>query len=179
MIPIVAQLLAQGLSVLGGAVMAKGKEVVEDKLGIKLPDSLTPEDALKLKQLEFQHEEWLITQAQSAKTQELGETKMYLDDVSNARSMQVAALAQSDIFAKRFVYYFAIGWSLATMLYIFGITFLGVPKDNVRFADTILGFMLGTLIATMIQFFFGSSKSSQAKDEALQAMTRQVLGGTK
>lgn len=62
MLPIVTQLLASGLGILGNAVLAKGKEVVEDKLGVKLPDALTGEEAIKLKQLEFQHEEWLLNQ---------------------------------------------------------------------------------------------------------------------
>lgn len=62
MIPIIAALVEQGLGILAGAVMAKGKAVVEDKLGVKLPESISPEQALQLKQLEFQHEEWLIGQ---------------------------------------------------------------------------------------------------------------------
>jgi hypothetical protein len=35
----------------------------------------------------------------------------------------------------------------------------------VRFADTILGFILGTVIATMLNFWFGSSIGSKEKDK--------------
>ncbi len=63
MVPLVAALLQQGLSILGGAVLAKGKEAVEEKLGIKLPDGdkpLDPAQVVDLKKAEMQHEEWLI-----------------------------------------------------------------------------------------------------------------------
>jgi hypothetical protein len=36
MIPIVAALVQQGLGMLANAVMAKGQDVVEQKLGVKL-----------------------------------------------------------------------------------------------------------------------------------------------
>jgi hypothetical protein len=39
----------------------------------------------------------------------------------------------------------------------------------VRFADTILGFMLGTVVATILNFFLGSSAGSKEKTEALAA----------
>jgi hypothetical protein len=63
MAPLIAALLQQGLSILGGAVLAKGKEAVEEKLGIKLPDGdkpLDPAQVVELKKAEMQHEEWLI-----------------------------------------------------------------------------------------------------------------------
>ncbi len=91
-------------------------------------------------------------------------------DIANARAMQVAALQQEDVFAKRFVYYFATAWSLAAIVYIGCITFCVIPPANMRYADTCLGFVLGTLVATIINFFFGSSRSSQRKDAALGSM---------
>ncbi len=62
--PIVATLLANGLGILGNAVLAKGKEVIEEKTGIKLPDGdqpLTAAQVADLKRTEMQHEEFLIT----------------------------------------------------------------------------------------------------------------------
>ena len=73
-------------------------------------------------------------------------------------------------FNRRFLAYFAVWLSVAAMAYVAAVTFGNVPKDNARFADTVLGFILGTILATPIAFFYGSSKSSQAKDQALQAM---------
>jgi hypothetical protein len=71
MLPIIAALFEQGLGVLGNAVLAKGQQVVEDKLGIKLPTSMSPEQTIQLKQLEFQHEEWLINVTIQQREQEL------------------------------------------------------------------------------------------------------------
>jgi len=71
-------------------------------------------------------------------------------------------------FNRRFLAYFAVGLCLSAMAYVAAITFLPLPKDNARFADTVLGFILGTVMATPIAFFYGSSKSSQVKDQALR-----------
>lgn len=62
MIPaLLAPLLTQGLSLIGNAVMAKGKEWVEDKTGVNLDGTpLSEADTLKLKQYEMDHEEELM-----------------------------------------------------------------------------------------------------------------------
>lgn len=73
-------------------------------------------------------------------------------------------------FNRRFLAYFAVGLCLAAMAYVAAITFMPIPKENARFADTVLGFILGTVLATPISFFYGSTKSSQAKDKALQEL---------
>lgn len=86
-------------------------------------------------------------------------------DRSDARAMQVAALAQSDKFSKRFVYYLAAFWSVVGSGYLFAVTFIVYPETNTRIVDTITGFLLGTIVATIIQFFFGSSSGSKAKDK--------------
>ena len=90
---------------------------------------------------------------------------MAYGDTANARAMQVAALQQEDLFSKRFIYVFATFWSLFAAGYIAFITFGHIPEDNQRFADTILGFLLGTVVATILQFFFGSSMGSKEKDK--------------
>lgn len=90
--------------------------------------------------------------------------RMAYSDTANARHMQEIALQQDDKFAKRFVYWFAICWSIFSACYIVGITFADIPAQNQRYADTILGFLLGTVIATMFQFFLGSSIGSKTKD---------------
>ena len=79
--------------------------------------------------------------------------------------MQKVALQQDDVFSKRFVMYLTIFWSAAAVLYIGFVTFGDIPTANVRFADTILGFLLGTVIATMLNFWLGSSIGSKEKDK--------------
>ena len=64
MIPILGALLGtlaeNGLGLLSSAIQAKGKEVVEKTLGVKIPDNPTPEDVAKLRQMQFDHEERLL-----------------------------------------------------------------------------------------------------------------------
>lgn len=87
---------------------------------------------------------------------ELDLYQLALADVADARDMQQSALGQSDGVAKRFIYYFAWYWSVITCIYIGCITFADIPKENIRFADLVLGFLLGTIIATIVQFLYGS-----------------------
>lgn len=63
MLPIVQALAAQGLTLLANAVMAKGKEVVEEKLGISLKPDATPEEMASYRKAEMEHEEFLISAA--------------------------------------------------------------------------------------------------------------------
>lgn len=56
MAPLVQMLFSQGLNLLGNAVLAKGKEVVEEKLGVKI-EQAKPEE---LRRLEIEHEEFLV-----------------------------------------------------------------------------------------------------------------------
>lgn len=112
--------------------------------------SADPDAALKLAQIDL--ETMKVEQANTA----------------DARAMQVAALQQSDVFSKRFPMYLTAFWSLCAAVYIGFITFSIIPEPNVRFADTILGFILGTVIATMLNFWFGSSIGSKEKGEALR-----------
>lgn len=61
MIPaLIAPLLEHGLSLLGNAVLARGKDWVEQKTGVKLDAPMTPEQVAKLKQAEMEHEEELM-----------------------------------------------------------------------------------------------------------------------
>ena len=69
--------------------------------------------------------------------------------------------------AKNFIYLFAWFWSITSVLYFFSVTFIPMPQGSRDFANIILGFLLGTAVATIISFFYGSSKSSKDKTEAM------------
>lgn len=90
--------------------------------------------------------------------------RMAYGDTASARHMQEVALTQDDLFSKRFVYYLAAFWSVFSCAYIIIVSTVEIPQASVRFVDTILGFLLGTVVATIIQFFLGSSIGSKAKD---------------
>lgn len=97
----------------------------------------------------------------------------YLKDTQDARHMQVAALQQDDLFSKRFVYFFAAAWSLFAMIFMLIVTLGDIPKENVRMVDTILGFLLGTAIAGIFNFFLGTTFRSQKKDDTISNLSRK------
>jgi len=95
MIPIVASLLttlaSNGLGLLSSAIQAKGKQVVEDTLNIKIPDNPTPEDVAKLRQASYDHEERLL---------ELGIEKARLEQ-EELQALLAAKVAEDNNVTKR------------------------------------------------------------------------------
>jgi hypothetical protein len=157
MLPIIASivsgLIQNNMHKVADAVIDKGVDYVQDKLGIELkPEGeATKEDYAKLKEAAMKHEEFMA--------------EIDLKNMQGARDMQLKAMDSEDPLVRRFVYYFISFWSVLCAAYIGCITFLDIPEDNVRFADTILGFVLGTMVAAMFQFLLGSSLGSRKKDE--------------
>lgn len=137
----------------------KAIEVIKDKTGIDLSnkDKLSSDEIAKLKEFQEKNRDFLLAQI-----------KLANEDRANARDMQKEALKQDSWFAKNFIYLFASIWSIFAMAYIALITFYTIPQTSQRFADTILGFLLGTIVSAIIQFFFGSSLGSKNKDEILK-----------
>ena len=87
MIPIIASLLGtlaeNGLGLLSSAIQAKGKEVVENTLGVKISDNPSPEDVSKLRQLQFDHEENLLALGIEKAKLELEEMKVLATAAQN------------------------------------------------------------------------------------------------
>jgi hypothetical protein len=157
MLPIVASivsgLIQNNMHKVADAVIEKGVDYVQDKMGITLkPEGeATKEDYAKWNAEAAKHEEFMA--------------EMDLKNMEGARNMQLAAMQSDDPLVRRFVYYFIGGWSVLSATYIGFITFGEIPESNIRFADTILGFVLGTMVASMFQFLLGSSLGSRAKDK--------------
>ena len=95
MVPIVASLLttlaSNGLGLLSSAIQAKGKEVVENTLGVKIPDAPTTADVEKLRQLQYDHEERLL---------ELGIEKARVEQ-EELKALLAAQANQEDNVSKR------------------------------------------------------------------------------
>ena len=150
---IVSGLISNGLPKVADAVIDKGVDYVQDKLGIQLkPEGeATKEDYAKIQAEANRHEEFMAEND--------------LKNMQGARAMQEKAMDSDDPLVRRFVYYFVSFWSVLSATYIGFITFGEIPESNIRFADTILGFVLGTMVASMFQFLLGSSLGSRAKDK--------------
>jgi len=156
---IVSSLLQNNLPKVAQAVVDKGLDYVQEKTGIELKPDMSAEEVKALRESAMKHQEFMVEQANK--------------NTADARAMQIAALSQSDIFSKRYVMYLASFWSFTAVVYIFLITFTYIPETNIRFADTILGFLLGTVVATILNFFLGSSASSKEKTEVLAAELKE------
>jgi hypothetical protein len=150
---IVSGLIANNMHKVADAVIDKGVDYVQDKMGIQLkPEGeATKEDYAKWNAEAAKHEEFMA--------------EMDLKNMQGARDMQLKAMESEDPLVRRFVYFFIAGWSILSATYIGCITFIDIPDDNARFADTILGFVLGTMVASMFQFLLGSSLGSRTKDK--------------
>jgi hypothetical protein len=149
--------VAPGLAtVVAGPLGGMAVKAIAEKLGVEdTVESVTqaiqadPEAAAKLAEIDLKQFE--------------AEVK----DRDGARAMQIVALQQDDWLAKNFIYLFTAVWSVFAMMYFAFVTFGTVPESGVRMADTILGVLIGTVLTGFFNFFFGSSKSSKDKTEAL------------
>ena len=156
MIPILASLVGLGVDFVGDMIESHGEDLVTEGIkkvtGVDIGSGkkLSPGDIAKIKAMK------------------MDELELAMKNVANARNMQASALAQSDVFSKRFVYYYAIGITGFTFIYIFAITFLNIPEDSVRFADTVLGFLLGVGLSAIINFFYGSSYGNEEATKLLR-----------
>ena len=93
--PILQPLLANGLSLVANAVLAKGKKVVEDKLGVELKPDMSPEDLARIQIAQMEHEEELMRLRLEEDKLDLAELEMQLKDTGAARDREVA-IATSD-----------------------------------------------------------------------------------
>lgn len=149
--------VAPGLAtIVAGPLGGMAVKAIADKLGVSdTVEAVTaaiqadPEAAMKLAEID------------------LKQFELEVKDRDGARAMQVAALQQNDWFAKNFLYLFTSVWSIFAMGYFGWVTFGAVPASGVRMADTILGVLIGTVLTGFFNFFFGSSKGSQDKTNAL------------
>jgi hypothetical protein len=166
MIPLIAPILSllanKGLDLLSGAIEGgadKAIDFVAEKTGIdlKTKTSLSGAEIATLKELERLN-------TKDLQDFQIANKKLDMENTNSARDMQKSALDQPDNFSKRYIYHLATLWSVFSMLFISAIAFIPIPMENVRIVDTILGFMLGTIISAIINFFFGSSHSSKEKD---------------
>lgn len=96
-----------------------------------------------------------IKKIESAERVRLAEIEK--DDRIDARELQLAALNSDDTLVRRFIYLFSWFWAIASVLYFFAVTFLPMPVGGKDFALTILGFLLGTAVGTILSFWYGKS----------------------
>lgn len=179
MLPIVAALANAGLSILGNAVLAKGKQVVEEKLGVDLEDALkTDEGKAKLTELQFKHEEELTRLALQARELDLRATELDNKNTADARSAN-AAIAVSDQapwYQKALLPAMAVLMALGFFACFAALLSLSIMNihldDNSR---DVLIYAFGVLSAgfmAVMNFLFGSSAGSRDAQAAVVSVAK-------
>jgi hypothetical protein len=168
---IVQPLLANGLGLVANAVLAKGKKVVEDKLGVELKPDMSSEDLARIQIAQMEHEEELLRLKLEDNKLDLQELDMRLKDVDSARDRETAIATSKDapLLNKIVTPVLALA-ILALTFVLFGVVmFDSTPVEASR--KDILIYVLGVLsaIATQIvSYYFGSSQGSKDKGEQLK-----------
>lgn len=178
MAPLIAGLLGQGLNLLANAALAKGKEFVEEKTGIKLDDvaagkPMSQEIAAQLKIKEMEHEEELLKIRQEDNKLDAYIQEMFLKDRQDARSRDVEYVkagrnnTRGDVLA-----YSAIG---SLILCIFLLFVAKVPPESRDLLLVTLGALVA-IVKDVFGFEFGSSKGSERNAQAVSDMLKNGAG---
>lgn len=171
MIPVVAALLQNGLSLLGNAVLAKGQKWVEEKTGVKLSPEMTPEQVTALKQAEMQHEEELLRLRLEDNKLGIAALELGLKDTADARDREVkiATAPDAPLLNKVITPVLALAVILLTFGLFAVVMFDATPVESSR--KDVLIYVLGVLSAVSTQvasYYFGSSAGSATKNETIR-----------
>ena len=171
LLPIIQPLLANGLGLVANAVLAKGKKVVEEKLGVELKPDMSPEDVAKIQIAAMEHEQELMRLRIEENKLDLAELELRLKDVDSARDRETAIATSKDapLLNKIVTPVLALGVIALTFILFGVVMFDDTPVEASR--KDILIYVLGVLsaIATQIvSYYFGSSQGSKDKADQLK-----------
>lgn len=172
--PLISKLMENGLTLLGNAVMAKGKDVIETKLGVKLEDNLSPEMVLQLKHLEIEHEEYLIEASLKQRDQELKQQALDNENTASARDMnaKIQMSSEAHVFAKLAPYILDFVIIIATLALAFLLFTRAIPTENKEIANIAFGALLA-MCGTILNFHRGTSSQSRTKDDTILHLSKE------
>ena len=168
---ILTPLLGNGLNLVANAVMAKGKDYVEKKLGVELKPDMSPEDLAKIQIAQMEHEEELMRLRIEDDKLDLAELQMLLKDTNDARQreVQIANSDKAPLLNKIVTPVLALSILLLTFALFGVVMFNDTPVEASR--KDILIYILGVLSAIasqIVSYYFGSSQGSKDKSDALK-----------
>ena len=171
LLPIIQPLLSNGLNLVANAVMAKGKKVVEEKLGVELKPDMSPEDLAKIQIAQMEHEEELLRLRIEEDKLDLAELELRLKDTDSAREreVQISTSDKAPLLNKIVTPVLALSILLLTFVLFGVVMFDDTPVEASR--KDILIYILGVLSAIasqIVSYYFGSSQSSKDKTDALK-----------
>ncbi len=161
MAPLLAALAAKGLDLIGGAVLAKGQEFVEAKLGVKLDEEISTDQAEKLRSLQFEHEEELLRIAVDHRKLDLESYKIEVEDRGSARTMGAELANSKSWLNQNIVPFLAI-----VVVFGGGVMIWQAENSELR--------MVGSNLVTLVlAYYFGSSSGSKAKQELIEGQIKK------
>ena len=168
---ILTPLLGNGLNLVANAVMAKGRDYVEQRLGVKLKPDMSPEDLAKIQIAQMEHEEELLKLRLEEDRLDLAELGMFLKDTNDARQreVQIANSDKAPLLNKIVTPVLALSILLLTFVLFGVVMFNDTPLEASR--KDILIYILGVLSAIasqIVSYYFGSSAGSKEKTEAMK-----------
>lgn len=168
MAPLVAALLKVGLPLIASAVQSKGQQAAEKYLGVSIPDLMaSPEGQAELKRIE-------VDEADALQAFITSMIKIDVDDMANARA-HAAAIAEKTpngpgVWRPNIMV--AAAWGVA-----FLVLWLIWRANNLdEFTKATMSLILGRALGWIdqaFQFDFGSTRSSKAKDVAIEQLSRK------
>lgn len=170
MAPLLLALGKAGLSILASAVASKGKEVIEQKLGVDLGAMVgTEEGRYKLRELEIQHQEFLITLAENASIRDLEYFKEEVADKGSAR------LRDSEFLKAGMVNWRANVMFLIACLMIMWLVWIVWKDESLNeYVKGIFTLVLGRFLGyldNIYNFEFGTTRDSRTQHETIQKLT--------
>lgn len=166
---------------------------IKEKTGIEIGDiaeeKLTDEQWRQLKEFELQEQELLLESRAKLGAIELEKEKANLKDRQDARAEGTKRDQNEDPFIRRFTYYYAYLITTVTFIFI-GLAiivpafFVGengeniFPQDSWQIINTVVGFLLGVGLSSIIQYFYGSSMGSKNKEQIMKDL-QHISGGRK
>ena len=168
---ILTPLLGSGLNLVANAVLAKGKDFVEKKLGVELKPDMSSEDLAKIQIAQMEHEEELMRLRIEDDKLDLAELELRLKDTDSARDreVQISTSDKAPLLNKIVTPVLALSILLLTFALFGVVMFNDTPVEASR--KDILIYILGVLSAIasqIVSYYFGSSQGSKDKSDALK-----------
>lgn len=165
MLPIIASLIANGLPLLANAVMNKGVDMVEEKLGIKIPDVSAlgnPENVVELKRIEATRETELTRLALEGQRVDLDGFKAEVEDRANARNKEIELAKLSGPTKPWWVPSFI---NILTVVVVIGGGYMLMES-----LDSDIKYAVVAQIATVLAYHVGTTRNSGSKDSTIQKL---------
>ncbi len=167
MTPIITWLMENGLTLLAGAVRARGQEFVEQKLGVSLDAHMGSEDGrIKLAQIQAEREGDLLEVQMHRATLDAEVFKAEVADKGSARQRDVQKATRN--LRADLMFLLAVGITAALVWIVWKDQSINEYVKGIF--TLVLGRFLGYL-DNIYNFEFGTTRGSQNKDETIKNLT--------